>query len=292
MNALSSFINRHCVAFYFAIVFLIAWIVWIPLVIARHGPAGEQVNLSITLLAGTAPCISATFVAWAAFGREGVKQLWQRLIHWQIGSRWYFAALFTPAALLLLATTLIVLLKGRPSGYLANFQPVSLLTGLLIYIPMAVFEEVGWRGFAQPGLQKNFSALGACAILGFGWSFWHFPYFLIPEFSFFSLDSLQGFLSGFAIYSLGTIPTCILIAWLFNNSYGSLILPCIFHGANNVFAGTFLIPLIHANGTFALALSTALSTLTATVVLIVFGYHRLTHKPYSSENLAFGLVPK
>lgn len=292
MNAHSSFINRHCVALYFGIVYLLAWAVWIPLVIARHGTAGEQVNLSLTLLAGAAPCISATFVAWAAFGREGVKRLWQRLIRWQIGLRWYLAAFFVPAALLIAATVLIVLFKGPPVGYLANFQPIGLLTGLLLYIPMAVFEEVGWRGFAQPGLQKNLSALGACAILGIGWSFWHFPYFLIPEFSFFSLDALQGFLSGFAIYSLGTIPTCILIAWLFNNSDGSLILPCIFHGANNVFAGTFLIPLIQANGTFALALSTGVSTFAAAVVLIVFGYHRLTRRPFSSENLAFGLVPE
>lgn len=291
MNARRAFIKRYCVTFYFAIVYILAWIVWIPLVLARQGASGEQVNLSLTLLAGASPGVAATLVAWASHGREGVKHLWQRLIRWRISPLWYLAALFIPAVLVMTSTILIILFKSRPPGYLANFQPVSLLTGLVIYIPMAVFEEVGWRGIAQPGLQKKMSSFGACVILGLGWSFWHFPYFLIPEFSFFPLDSLQGFLSGFAIYALGTIPTCILIAWLFNNSNGSLILPCVFHGTNNVFAGTFLIPLIKAYGMFAFALSTGLSTLAAAIVLIMFGYRQLIRRPTSSLNPAFGLVP-
>lgn len=282
-------IRRHPVALYFTLVYALAWAVWIPLMIARR--AGAQVNLSLTLLAGAAPSAAATLAAWFAFGRKGVTYLWQRLIRWRISPLWYLAALLIPAVLPILTVTLVALLAGLPPALFTAARPASLLIGLLIYIPMAVFEEVGWRGFAQPGLQAQHSALGASAVLGMAWSIWHLPYFLIPEFSFFPAVSPQGFIAGFAIYSLGTIPTCILMAWLFNNSKGSLVLPCVFHGATNVFSGTFLIPLSKANGLFALVLSAGLSTLTAVAVLIVFGYRRLVRGSVGREHPAFGLVP-
>lgn len=290
MKSHPSFIQRHPVGFYFTMVYLLAWAVWIPLVIARRGLAGAQVNLSLTLLAGAAPGVAATLAAWVAFGRDGVLHLWQRLIRWRISPLWYLVALLIPATLPSLTAALVILFTGRPSGFLVALQPTSILIGLLLYIPMAVFEEVGWRGFAQPGLQMKMSTLSASIILGLGWSFWHLPYFLIPEFSFFPTNSIQDFILGFAIYSVGTIPTCILMAWLFNNSNGSLIMPCIFHGTTNVFAGTFLIPLIKSNGLFALALSVGLSTFAAVIILIVYGYQRLIRRSEISKRSAFELV--
>lgn len=290
MNSRPSIIQRHPVPFYFVLVYTLAWIVWIPLVIARRGLAGEQVNLSLTLLAGAAPGAAAILSAWAAFGRNGVLCLLRRLLQWRISPVWYLAAFFLPAILPSLTAALVVLFTGRSPGLLVEIKPTNILVGLLTYIPMAVFEEIGWRGFAQPGLQMRMSALRASAILGLGWSFWHLPYFLIPEFSFFPIDSMQNFIIGFAIYSIGTIPTCILIAWLFNNSNGSLILPCIFHGVTNVFAGTFLIPLIKGDGLFALGLSVGLSTFTAVVILIVYGYPKLVRGSRISEHAAFRLT--
>jgi membrane protease YdiL (CAAX protease family) len=290
MNVHDSIFRRHPVASYFALVYALAWAVWIPLAIVRRGATGEQVNLSLTLIAGASPGIAATLIAWAAFGRKGVIYLWQRLIRWRIRPAWYLAAFLIPALLPILTAVLVALIVGLPAGFLASVQPASLLIGLLMYIPMSLFEEVGWRGFAQPGFQARLSALGASAILGIAWSVWHLPYFLIPEFSFFPADSPAGFIAGFALYALGTIPTCILMAWLFNNSEGSLVLPCIFHGATNVFSGTFLIPLVKANGFFALALSVGLSTLTAVVVLFLFGYRRLVRGFIAPDHPAFTLI--
>lgn len=290
MSPQSAFLQKHSVAIYFGIVYVMAWGVWIPLAIARHGPAGEQVNLSLTLLAGAAPAVAATFTAWLAFGGEGVVNLWRRLFQWKINPVWYLSAFLIPAILPGLTAALIIQFAGRPSGFLADFQAVNILIGLLMYIPMALFEEIGWRGFAQPGLQMKMSALSSSVILGFGWSFWHLPYFLIPEFSFFPSNSIQDFIFGFGIYAVGTIPTCILMAWLFNNSNGSLIIPCIFHGVFNVFAGTFLIPLIKINGLFALVLSFGLSAVTAIIVLSIFGYRRLVRGSENAKDMAFSLV--
>ena len=36
----------------------------------------------------------------------------------------------------------------------------------LPFIPYAIFEEIGWRGFALPKLQKTFTPLKASIIIG------------------------------------------------------------------------------------------------------------------------------
>jgi hypothetical protein len=38
-------------------------------------------------------------------------------------------------------------------------------------------EENGWRGLAQPTLQRKHSALGAAVIVGGIWAAWHLPLF-------------------------------------------------------------------------------------------------------------------
>lgn len=268
--------------------YALAWAVWIPLAIARRRPAGQQVNLSLTLFAGAAPGLAATLVAWVALGRRGAARLWERLGKWRIAWPWYLAALLVPALIPILTAGVLSLQQGLPPAFWTALQPISLLFGLLTYIPMAVFEEIGWRGLAQPGLQARRSALVSSAIVGLAWSLWHLPYFLIPDFRFFPAG-WQGFATGLALYALGTIPTCILMAWLFNNSSGSLILPCVFHGATNVFSGAFLIPLVKAGGLLPLAISTGWTVLASLIVLAVFGYRRLVRGSVAPDDAAFRL---
>lgn len=88
---------------------------------------------------------------------------------------------------------------------------------------------------------------------------------------------------------MGTIPTCLLIAWLFNNSEGSLVLPCIFHGTTNVFNAAFPTPLVRAVGLRPLAVSAGVSTIAALIVVWVFGHRRLRRAEDSVTSAAFRL---
>jgi len=46
----------------------------------------------------------------------------------------------------------------------------------------ALFEEVGWRGFALPRLQAQLGPLRWTLVLGGVWAAWHLPqYVVLPE---------------------------------------------------------------------------------------------------------------
>jgi len=92
---------------------------------------------------------------------------------------------------------------------------IPFLLFLIIYTGLA--EELGWRGFALPHLQKTRTAEGSSWILGIAWGLWHLPsvVFLpllaqratIPQ----AMFSLLGLTTGVVGYT-------IVLTWLYNNT--------------------------------------------------------------------------
>ena len=58
--------------------------------------------------------------------------------------------------------------SGGPGG---QSQPV--LAGIAFGSMSAVYEELGWRGFARPALEKRFSPLVSGLLVGLMWGAWH-----------------------------------------------------------------------------------------------------------------------
>ncbi len=156
-------------------------------------------------------------------GRDGLKELGQRLIRWRVSWKWYLFA-FLPFGLYFLATVL--------SGSLSSFQfsgetLVTILVqaeaGFLVYLflrgPMG--EELGLRGFALPRLQSNRSPFSASIIIGIFWGAWHIPVLIGRD-----VVSVIAFL-------LLAFMLSFIFTFLFNKSSGSLIPVLLFHAAQN-----------------------------------------------------------
>ena len=105
---------------------------------------------------------------------------------------------------------------------LQSILPIMII-GVLIG---AVGEEIGWRGFLQPMLEKKHSILIASIIVGTIWGLWHIPYYKNGIF----------FMIGFLLFS---ISASIIIAWLLRGTQFNIIIAAVFHIAINLNAMVF-----------------------------------------------------
>ena len=125
--------------------------------------------------------IAAVVVTALTTGWAGVRDLVSRIAMWRVRLRWWKVAL--SPVLLLLAATGVLWITGqeRPAvGDYARFSGTPVLAiGVFAAITLAaaIGEEVGWRGFALPRLQRRFSPLIATLILASLWWLWHLQFF-------------------------------------------------------------------------------------------------------------------
>lgn len=107
--------------------------------------------------------------------------------------------------------------KGNLSFYILNFT--AILVG-------SATEEIGWRGFLLPNLQKRYSPFISSIIVGILWGVWHLNF--------------TGGLLGFLLYTVTIIEMSILMTWIYNRSDGSLLLMIIWHLVFNLTSHIFL----------------------------------------------------
>lgn len=235
--------TRQLLAF-FGLTFGCSWIVWLSLAAAVNGwlpvsVTSSSVTFIVWMIAGAwMPTLAALLVTARAEGRAGVRDLLSRLARWRVNWRWYGVALFLPFSLAALASIIHVALGGDPPPGPAMeplFAPlIVLLASLPIHLVVggALAEELGWRGYALPRLQRRLGMAGAGMALGLIWGVWHLPTFLIPN-SGQSHLPLGGYLLLVAAWSQ-------LFVWLINRARGSVLIAVLFHAAMNAAISTAL----------------------------------------------------
>jgi len=107
--------------------------------------------------------------------------------------------------------------QGNRLFYLLNF--VAILIG-------CAAEEIGWRGFLLPNLQKKYTPLISSIIVGALWGVWHLNF--------------TGGILGFILYTVTIIEMSILMTWVYNKSNGNLLLMIIWHLIFNITSHIFL----------------------------------------------------
>ncbi len=230
-------IKKYALVFFFLLAYLFTWSNWLPQALNSRGVTSMEVPGFLTLLAGYGPALAAIIVALMAYGRQGLRDLFGRLLRWRVGMQWYLIALFMPAFVTLLAISINRWTGGASPDFSAAgfpFGPADTPLWQKLIILFLVFtlgfdglgEEIGWRGFALPGLLERYSALVSSLILGALWAIWHFPYAL-TEGTFLSEVPLYWFF-------ISLLALSIIYTWIFVNTKGSLLLPLLFHAAGNV----------------------------------------------------------
>ena len=60
---------------------------------------GAEAYGFLLFILGAGPLVAAVVVLAATSGREGLRDLWRRMIKWDVGARWYLIVLGLPIAL-------------------------------------------------------------------------------------------------------------------------------------------------------------------------------------------------
>ena len=169
------------------------------------------------------PCLSALLITLFLYGLRGVGRLAFRLSPWSVGRAWPVLAvcLLLPLGVEVLPVKILAAL-GVTVPHLSWEGWPHYLYGAVIgegLIGPGLFEEIGWRGFALPHLQRRYSALVSSLIIGLVWAFWHFP-----NFFFFTPTML-------AVFVPMGIVISVIYTWVYNSTGGSLFAVVVLHGA-------------------------------------------------------------
>jgi uncharacterized protein len=179
---------------------------------------------------------------------------------------WYVIALVGPFLMAVVAAALAVA-TGAPmlrSGAYTDLGAVG-FTFLSTTIIVGLFEEVGWRGFALPRLQRRLDALWAALVLGVIWAFWHLPELI-------SDPTRQRPPLQFVLWALAL---SVIFTWLYNSTNGSLPIVIICHAAIDT-AGRYMLPeFSHAGYQVVWWFMVGLYVLIALIVVLVAGPKRL-----------------
>ncbi|HEX7736275.1 MAG TPA: type II CAAX endopeptidase family protein [Ktedonobacteraceae bacterium] len=178
------------------------------------------------ILIGYAPSLAALCVVGFSSGAGGVRSLLQPLGKWRVGIQWYALVLLGPLMLVLLTNAIYLAPGGAQPQHWMAFPELGAALGPLIAGSLG--EEIGWRGFAQPLLQKRYSMFWASIIIGVLWATWHLWPIIAPGGLAYTtlLDVIQTYVR--------LISTAIIYGWIYNRTRGSLLLVMLAHAGHNI----------------------------------------------------------
>ncbi len=229
-NSISTWTKRHSLVAYFILAYAISWAIQIPLALKVQGFSQEPIPFSIHYLAGYGPMLSAVIMTWLTGGIGALRELFGRILKWRVQPVWWLVAI-SPLVLYVIVAIVFGPIQGQSLDLSmlgqVDFLPDIGLGALFLWLlTYGIGEEIGWRGYALPRLQKNRSALFATFILWVFWALWHLPAF----FYLYNPAIVLGFL-------LGLLAGATVFTWLYNSTGGSILMVVLFHGVFNFTTG-------------------------------------------------------
>jgi uncharacterized protein len=224
--------KRDGIWFFFIAVFAVTWGLGAAYFLLPHAfvalfgpPTGTNWAFRIAVYApGYVAILSAALFA----GRNGLTDLFARLLRWRVGLQWYALATFGIAALCIAPRFVTGTMR------LADFDVTSRAHwSAWIWVGVSAFwldpgplgEELGWRGFALPRLEQRMSGQRSALLLGTIWGIWHLPAFFVSGLPQHSLSLW--------VFMIAIVSDGVLVAWIVNNARGSVIPAILVHWTSN-----------------------------------------------------------
>jgi uncharacterized protein len=218
---------------FFLIAIGFTWALQLPVVLAQRGVISTPVEalMGVAALGGFGPLVGALFTARTDPG--GIRGLFRRAFTLGTAKRWVLLSLLLLPAIYLVGRTV-----AAPFHVDARWlYPPENAQHVMVMLLLPFVEELGWRGVAQPRLQRRYGALTATALVGAGWALWHVMMFLAV-----TTSPLL-----FTVSIVNILAGAVVFSWVFNKTRGSLLVAVLLHvGAhlNNPAHATTLAPMV------------------------------------------------
>jgi membrane protease YdiL (CAAX protease family) len=199
----------------------------VPLARARTLVYGRPGFMLLYMLGGLGPTLAAYIAVLATPARSPLREFHARLFRWRVSGWWYVIALLLPVALALAAVGLAVLVQPDFPGRL-SVRPWYMFGPLFLFmIAGGGLEELGWRGVAQPEMERNLRQPAAAVLVGLIWACWHLPLFFLP--------GVGQYGTNFPLFAIGIVSGAMILAWLYGRTK-SILLCIFFHAGWNAVA--------------------------------------------------------
>jgi membrane protease YdiL (CAAX protease family) len=206
---------------FLALTFGISWgiiaviILFTDQVVAIFGEITSSNPLYI--LAVYTPGFVGIFLVWRHYGLKGLGSFFRRLTLWRMPRAWWLYLLLGIPAIKYLGAAL----NGTISTF--PFSPWLLVFPALAHaFFLGTIEEFGWRGLAQPLLQRKMAPFWAGLTVGIIIAIWHLPAFLLGggvEYGSWALVPFFG----------GVVAIYVILTPMFNSARGSLLIAYLYH---------------------------------------------------------------
>ena len=171
-----------------------------------------------------APICAALVLTYRKSGGIGVKKLLKRSFDYKRvkNKKWFWPTLLLMPLLFSLVLGVSSLLEQEllPAPMPLIAAPIA----LIMFFFAALFEEVGWMGYAFEPMSNRWGLFKSTMLLGVIWGLWHVPMLI------FSMPEPEMIVAQF----LALIALRILIVWLYSNTGKSVFITILFHAIYNV----------------------------------------------------------
>ncbi|NQV19419.1 MAG: CPBP family intramembrane metalloprotease [Armatimonadetes bacterium] len=193
----------------------------------------------ILLVLPATASISGIITSFILKQKEGIKELFKKFRFWSPelstgeGLKIWFQAILLIVVINFLYSVLKNYLSDIESAAFFKIHTVYSIKEIVFIFLTSLFfdggglmEEIGWRGFALPRLQKKISPLKSSIILGVMWSLWHIPVKM-------NVSPFSDFISFYFIFTIVCILYSIVITYFYNRLGGSILIGVAIHGLVN-----------------------------------------------------------
>ena len=185
--------------------------------------SGEGAILLVLSLLVIVPTFAACVLVAAIDGRRQVGAFLRQCLQRRAAVKWYLVAIAV-GFVIQFGSSLVALLAGRISALEIGTPDATIIPSLIIFLPFALLENIGWRGFALRRALDRHAPFVATLIIGVAWGLIHVGLAIVAL-----TDGRSPVAEGFTVLAVA-----FPITWIFIKSGRNVLVAMILHYVFNI----------------------------------------------------------